>query len=95
MPEPVRFARIAEAYSTSANLCSRPRSLPDNPFVDTVQISREAQEKSREFLLKLKEDHLLQTNLPRNVKRRKMTPIYFICPQTQQGTRSAKPTSPP
>ncbi len=54
MPEPVRIARIAEAYSTSAKIYSEPRSLPDNPFSDTVQISSEAQEKSRQFLLKLK-----------------------------------------
>lgn len=56
MPEPVQFARIAEAYSTSANTCFRPQSLPNNPFSDTVQISTEAQEKSREFLLKIKQD---------------------------------------
>jgi DnaJ-domain-containing protein 1 len=56
MPEPVQFARIAQAYSTSANTCFRPQSLPDNPLSDTVQISSEAQEKSREFLLKIKAD---------------------------------------
>jgi DnaJ-domain-containing protein 1 len=55
MPEPVRIARIAEAYSTSANLCFRPRNSTDNPLRDTVEISSEAQEKSREFLSKLKE----------------------------------------
>jgi DnaJ like chaperone protein len=56
MPEPVRFARIAEAYSNSANVYIRPRSLPNNPCGDTVEISTEAQEKSREFLSKVKEE---------------------------------------
>ncbi len=56
MPEPVQFARIAQAYSTSANTCFRPQSLPNNPFSDTVQISTEAQEKSREFLSKTQQD---------------------------------------
>jgi DnaJ domain len=56
MPEPVRLDIIIEAYSTSANVYSRPRSLPDSPPRDRVQISREAREKSREFLLKLKEE---------------------------------------
>ena len=55
MPEPVQFARIAQAYSSSANTCFRPQSLPDNPFSDTVQISSEAQEKSKEFWLNVKE----------------------------------------
>jgi len=56
MSEPVRFARIAEAYSTNTNVYYRPRSQPDCPSGDTVQISEEAQEKSREFLLKLKKE---------------------------------------
>ncbi len=54
MPEPVQFARIAEAYSSSANLSFRPRSVPENPFRDSVEISSEAQEKSRELLSKMK-----------------------------------------
>jgi DnaJ like chaperone protein len=56
MSEPVRFARIAEAYSASTNVYCRPRSLTGNPLRDTVQISREAQEKSKEFMMKLKEE---------------------------------------
>ena len=55
MPESVRFAKITEAYSTGANTCLRPQSLPDNPFRDSVQISTEAQEKSRELSAKMKE----------------------------------------
>jgi DnaJ-domain-containing protein 1 len=55
MPESVRFAKITEAYSTGANTCLRPQSLPDNPFRDSVQISTEAQEKSKELWLKIKE----------------------------------------
>ena len=55
MPEPVKFARIAAAYTTSANVYFRPRSAPDNPLRDTVQISSEAQEKSKEYLSKLNE----------------------------------------
>ncbi len=55
MSEPVRFARIADAYSTYTNVYYKPRSQPGCPSGDTVQISTEAQEKSREFLLKLKE----------------------------------------
>jgi len=54
MSGPVRFARIAEAYSANTNVYCRPRSLTDNPLRDTVQISWEAQEKSREFMMKLK-----------------------------------------
>jgi len=53
MSEPVRFDRIAQAYSTGADIYFRPRSVPDNPLKDTVQISGEALEKSKEFLLKL------------------------------------------
>jgi DnaJ like chaperone protein len=55
MPEPVQFARIAQAYSTSANVRLGPQSLPNDPFRDTAQISVEAREKSREFWLKIKE----------------------------------------
>lgn len=55
MSEPVRFGRISKAYTTSANINFRPRSVPDGFGRDTVQISREALEKSKEFLLKLKE----------------------------------------
>jgi curved DNA-binding protein CbpA len=56
MPEPVRFARIAEAYTNNTNVYYRPRSQPGCPSGDTVQISTEAQAKSREFLLKLKDE---------------------------------------
>jgi len=55
MSEPVRIARITEAYSTNTNVSYRPRRLPDCPFRDTVQISEEAQEKSKEFWLNIKE----------------------------------------
>ncbi|MGD0400077.1 MAG: J domain-containing protein [Syntrophobacteraceae bacterium] len=55
MPVPVRFARITVAYSTSANVCFRPQSSPGNKLSDTVQISTEAQEKSRELSAKMKE----------------------------------------
>lgn len=54
MSEPVRFTRIAQAYSTGAGIYFRPPSVPDNPLKDTVQISSEAQERSKEFLSKLK-----------------------------------------
>jgi DnaJ like chaperone protein len=56
MPEPVRFARVAEAYLSSANISSKPRSAPDSQFSDKVEFSLEAQEKSREFLLKVKKE---------------------------------------
>ncbi len=69
MPEPVQFARIAQAYSTSANTCLRPLSLSDNSFKDTVQISREAQEKSREFWFNIKGESSSEDP----------------CPQTQAG----------
>ncbi len=55
MPGLVRFARITEAYSTSANSRLRLQSLPSSQLSDTVQISKEAQEKSRELWLKIKE----------------------------------------
>jgi DnaJ like chaperone protein len=54
MPEPVQFARIAEAYSTSASARFRQQSLPNNPLMDSAQISGEAQEKSREYWLRIK-----------------------------------------
>jgi DnaJ-domain-containing protein 1 len=57
MPGLVRFARISEAYSTSANTRFRPQSLPSSQLSDTVQISTEAQEKSRELWLKIKEQY--------------------------------------
>ena len=55
MPDPVRFVRIAEAYtSTSASVYFRQRSVSNCPSRDTVQISEEAQQKSKEFMMKLK-----------------------------------------
>jgi DnaJ-domain-containing protein 1 len=65
MPEPVRFARITVAYSTSANTCLRPQSLPDNKPSDTVQISTEAQEKSRELWLKIKAQYSSEKPSPK------------------------------
>ncbi len=56
MSEPIRFARIAEAYSTNTRVYSRPRSPSNSLFGDTVQISEEAQEKSKAFMIKIKED---------------------------------------
>ncbi|MFZ0946049.1 MAG: J domain-containing protein [Syntrophobacteraceae bacterium] len=55
MPAPVRFAKITVAYSTSANACLKQQSPPGNKLSDTVQISTEAQEKSRELSAKMKE----------------------------------------
>ena len=55
MSEPIRFARIAEAYSTNARVYSRPRSPSDSRLGDTVQISDEAQEKSKAFMMRMKE----------------------------------------
>ena len=56
MSEPIRFTRIAQAYSTNANVYSRPRSPSNSQLGDTVQISEEAQEKSKAFMMKIKDD---------------------------------------
>ena len=56
MSEPIRFARIAEAYSTNSRVYSRPRSPSNSQFGDTVQISEEAQEKSKAFMMKILAD---------------------------------------
>ena len=56
MSEPIRFARIAQAYSTNTSVYSRPRSPSVSQSGDTVQISEEAQEKSKAFTMKIKED---------------------------------------
>lgn len=56
MSEPVRFFRIADAYLSSSNVYFRSRKVTGNPLEDTVQISSEAQEKSREFLSKVRDE---------------------------------------
>jgi len=70
MSEPVRVARIAEAYTTSAGTSFRSRSPYRNSLGDTVQISSEAQEKSKQLLLQLKEqsssDQPARSGLPAN-----------------------------
>ncbi len=50
MPEPVRFTRIAEAYSNGANAYFTQRNWPNNPVKDTVEISNEAKKRFEEFL---------------------------------------------
>ena len=56
MSEPIRFARIAEAYSTNSSVYSRPRSFSYSRFGDTIQISEEAQEKAKAFMMKIQEE---------------------------------------
>jgi DnaJ-domain-containing protein 1 len=56
MSEPIRFARIAQAYSTNTGVYSRPRSASISQSGDTVQISEEAQERSKAFTMKIKGD---------------------------------------
>jgi DnaJ-domain-containing protein 1 len=65
MSEPVRFTRITEAYSTGSSAYSRQRSLPGNRLGDTVQISREAYEKSREYMMQLKDVPSSDPSLPK------------------------------
>ncbi len=54
MSESVRLSRIGDSCSTDTNIYGRPRSLPDSQVTDTVQISKEAYEKSREYMVQLK-----------------------------------------
>jgi len=56
MPDFVRITRVDESRSTGVEACGRPRSVPGNRFEDTLQISREAYEKSREYMMRLKND---------------------------------------
>jgi len=56
MTSPVRLTKIAESYATGTNVYSQPRSLSDNQIEDTVQISQEAYEKSREYLAQINEE---------------------------------------
>lgn len=65
MSEPVRFARIAQAYSANTVVYYRQRSLADSPPRDTVHISREAEEKSREYMMKLKEESSSEQSSPK------------------------------
>ena len=65
MPEPVRFARIAEAYSNDAYVYFRQQSLPNNSVRDRVEISSEAQEKYKEFLSTVKKESQSQNPAPR------------------------------
>jgi preprotein translocase subunit Sec63 len=55
MPEPVRFARISEAYSSGVNVYLRQRQW-DAPVRDKVEISNEAQQKAKEYLSKIKDE---------------------------------------
>lgn len=89
MSEPVRFPRIAEAYSTSANIYCRPRSVADNPLRDTVQISSEAQEKSREFLLKLKEESSSETPPPKPYAENNLDILNLSTGATREQIRKA------
>ncbi len=43
-------------YSTGTDPSGLARSMPGDRFGDTVQISREAYEKSREYMMQLKDD---------------------------------------
>jgi len=56
MTDQIRFATITVVYPTSAGNYDRPRNPSYNPARDTVQISSEAREKSREFLLKMRQE---------------------------------------
>jgi len=64
MPDSVRITRIGGPCSTSTDTCGRPRSMPDDRFGDTVQISREAYEKSREYMMRLKDDASSDQSVP-------------------------------
>jgi DnaJ like chaperone protein len=49
MSEPVRFTRITEAYLNTADAYTRQRRSTTFPVDDTVDISAEAQQKSKEY----------------------------------------------
>lgn len=54
MPDPIRFpATITVVYPSNASDCSRQRNPYYSPAEDSVQISNEAQQKSREFFLEM------------------------------------------
>ena len=56
MTDPIRFATITVVYPANAGNYCPPRNPSYSPARDTVQISSEAQEKSREFLFKLRHE---------------------------------------
>ena len=53
MPEPIRSARTTAAYSSCARSYYRPQQDSCNSQADTVQISSEAYEKSKEYMAQL------------------------------------------
>src|SRR5208283_5329323 len=90
MPEPVRFARVAEAYSsTSASAYFRQRSASDCPSRDTVQISEEAQQKSKEFMMKLKAQSSSDQSCVRNQTRNNPEILQLSANATRDQIRSA------
>jgi len=89
MPEPVQFARIAQAYSSSANICFRARSASDNPFRDTVQISSEAQEKSKEFWLNIKEQSSSEKPSPNSQAENNIEVLNLSADATMEQIRKA------
>ena len=89
MSEPVRIARIAEAYSTNTNVSYRPRRLPDCPFRDTVQISEEAQEKSKEFWLNIKEQSSSEKPSPNSQAENNIEVLNLSADATMEQIRKA------
>jgi DnaJ-domain-containing protein 1 len=51
-----RITRIGESYPTDTQTSGRSRGAPGNQSEDTVQISKEAYEKSKEYMKQFKND---------------------------------------